>query len=212
MPTGPSRPGSSPGQEHQGQLPWGNDTDPPFGDGASVPPNGTSPYPKTLTYLGYVGDGRIFFSPMFWPRWDPKSGALLVVGNPTKYPSAIVPWAYTNYGINRYGAMPERPDGGRKPANLFRVGGDGNLSKLMLTRDTYNPSFDRDPSFLRGGGTYWFAKNGSMPEERDTYGGIVHASFADGHVEGFRRKDLMDLIDKAPKGEAPLFIDKYTVD
>ena len=199
-------------QENKGRLPWSFDIDPPFGDGASAPPFGASPYPKTLASMGYVGDGRVFFSPMFWPRYGNKQGALLVVGNPTKYPNSIVPWAYTNYGANRYGAMPNRPDGGRQPANLLRVGSDGNLSKLMLIRDTYEPGFDLAPSNLLGGGTYWFFNNGSTPPENRSYNGIVHASFADGHVKGFKRQALLDLINKAPGGGPPLFNNVYTFD
>lgn len=198
-------------QDFGGTLPWSEDDDPPFGDGVSSLPNSYSPYPKTLCILGYVSNGSVFFSPRFWPRWGEKERILLIVQEPSRYPSAIIPWAYTNYGVSRYGAMPSYSDrgGGRRPANLLKVAADGNLSKLMLTRDTYYAGYDQAPSNLRGGGIHWFANESNIPEEKDTYAGIVHAAFADGHAQGFRRDEMVKMSKSSTA--APMFYNVYTL-
>lgn len=192
--------------DFQGKLPFFVDYDPPFGNGASSAPNSYSHYPKTLCFLGYLSNGSAFFSPRYWPRWSPKDGATLVINNPTNYPSVIVPWAYTNYAVNRYGAMPSSRDE-RVAANLNKVGGDGNLSKLMLIRDSYTPDYDR-PSMRRGGGIVWFSNESNIPPLEDCYNGMVHASFADGHVEAVPRAEMLEG-SKASASE-PMFSNIYT--
>lgn len=191
--------------EYKGRLPYNVDYNPPF-----HMDNSYSPWPKTLCVLGYVSDGSVFFSPKFWPRWGNKESAQLVIRNPQNYPNSIVPWGYPNYGANRYGAMPNSQGDSRTPANLFRVAGDGNLSRLMLIRDTYDETYDKPPSILRGGGTHWFANASTIPKEEDCYAGIVHASFADGHVEGFRREKMVELMGSGTT--APMFYNIYTTD
>lgn len=191
-------------QEHRGSLPYLSDENPPF----DVSPNTYSPYAKTLIQLDYVSNSRAFFSPRFWSRWGKsyKDNALRALADPKGFTS-VTPWAYSNYGVNRYGAMPSWGDG-RKPANLHRVGSDGNLSSLVLIRDTYWAAYDQAPNNLYGGGVDWFAADDRLPEEKDCYGGLVYASFADGHVEGFQREKMVEMMQSG--NSAPVFKDVYT--
>lgn len=190
-------------QEHRGNLPYLSDENPPF----DMSPNFYSPYAKTLVQLDYVSNPFAFFNPRFWSRWGKsyKDSALRVLADPKRY-STVTPWAYTSYGANRYGAMPAWNDR-RKPANFYRVGADGNLSKLILIRDTYWAGYDQAPN-LYGGGVDWFSADNSLPEEKDCYAGMVYASFADGHVEGFQREKMIDMM-KSGNAE-PVFKDVYT--
>lgn len=182
--------------DHNAQLPWGSE----------VKESGvTYHYPKTLFRQGYVTDGRAFFSPRFWPFWADKEGVLLVLQNPEKFESVVIPWAYPSYAANRYGAMPTSTEG-RKPASLLRIAGDGNLSRLMLIRDAYNPTYAEN----YGRGTWWFANAGSLPLEKDTYAGMIHASFADGHVQTFSREEMTVMMQSGASD--PMFINVYTFD
>lgn len=183
-----------------GRLPYCTDYESPVG---SV----YSHYPKTLCWKGYMSNGMAFFSPRFWPRWGDKDGAVLVIGNPTKYPSAIVPWGYPNYAVNRYGAMPTSQDG-RRPVSLGSIAADGNLSKLMLLRDSYSPDNDK-ASMRRGGGFLWFSNESNIPLEADCYNGMVHATFADGHVEAIRRGQMVEM--SRAGAAAPMFNNIYTM-
>ncbi len=185
--------------EHNGRLPWGSDL-------GATPVH--SAWTKTLAVQGYVTDGTIFFSPKFWPRYGrgDKSGAYQVLRNPTKYLNSVIPWGYPSYGVNRYGAMPTSTDG-RKPASLTKVGEEGHLAKLILVRDVYQPTYDT-PSKPYAGGTWWFSNEANLPNPEDTYGGMVYASFADGHVEAFPRSTMIEMM---KSGTAmPLFHNVYT--
>lgn len=185
--------------EHKSRLPWGFDL---------ASDAGTSdPYPKTLFKEGYISDGRVFFNSKFWRRSENKEGGMLVITNPGKYANSIYPWANTTYGANRYGAMPRSNDS-RNAASLLKVATDGNLSKLMLTRDVYAP-LNNTPANRRGGGNWWFANEGFLPEENDTYAGMVHASFADGHAEAFTRETMLESMQSGTN--APLFNNVYTL-
>lgn len=84
--------------------------------------------------------------------------------------------------------------------------GDGNLSRLMLIRDAYNPTYAEN----YGGGTWWFANAGSLPLEKDTYAGMIHASFADGHVQAFPREEMTVMMQSGASD--PMFINVYTFD
>jgi len=193
---------------HQGYFPWTNDYNPPFGkkaDGSFY----NSHYPKTLAILGYITDGRVFFSPKFLPRWgrsEDRSGMYQILQDPKKFPGATIPWAYPSYAANRYGAMPVSTDK-RKPAQLTQVGRDGNLSKLMLIRDAYTAAQDT-PERRLGGGQPWFSNENYLPPPEDCYRGMVYASFADGHVEAFPRETMVEMM-KSGAG-APLFSNYYT--
>lgn len=176
-------------------------------------------YPRILVYFGHVTDPRIFFNPRAG-RWYENYQSTL--NNPAS--QAIVPWFYSNYGANRYGAMPMQgqpldsgnppQDGNRRPANLSRVAADGNLSKLILLRDVFDGRDDRDwipdADDNRGGGRIEFSQNRLLPPPRFQYGGRVHVSFADGHVQAIDADELREMVDNSVRGEAPLFHDYYT--
>ena len=159
-------------------------------------------YTRKLVLLGYIAQPRIFFGPLE-QKWYEKEGA-----NALRSPAsnATVPWFYTNYGVNRYGAMPydSSTDGSRKPASLIRVAAEGRLSALMLLRDNYDKSYPD-----RGGGNPWFTNAAKLPTAAKNYHGRVYASFADGHVEAFGYGEIKALMEK-PNGEPPLFKDLYT--
>jgi len=165
-------------------------------------------YTRKLVLLGYIRQPRIFFSPLAG-KWYETNG-MGALQNPNL--NSSVPWFYTNYGVNRYGAMPydSSTDGSRKPASLLRVASEGNLSALMLLRDNYDPSY-APPNEDRGGGRPWFSNAGYLPPASRNYNGQIHASFADGHVEAFRYEEIKALMEK-PKGEPPLFSERYTRD
>ncbi|HWL53537.1 MAG TPA: hypothetical protein VNQ90_13960 [Chthoniobacteraceae bacterium] len=196
--------------DHGGQLPWGLDNDPPFGDGEST----STAYPKTLAWMGYVRDARVFFSPLLWPRYGAngnKSSAMLVLSNPQYYKSAVLPWAHPSYGVNLYGAMPTRTSPPtRRPANLNRVATDGRLSQLMLTLDVYNPLHDTKARPLAGG-QYWFVTAAEVPPPELTYRGKVYAAFADGHVVAYPREEMISLLSSTPNFQPPLFKNHYTM-
>lgn len=160
-------------------------------------------YPRTLTALGYISDPTVFFGPQagqwYASHWN-------VLRNPRT--GSTVPWYYTNYGVNRNGAMPKNEKGYR-PARLSEVAADGNLSKLMLLRDCYDPSMDTATT-RRGGGVVFFAGTTEMPPPAKTYQGMVHATFADGHTVAYPRETLLELLKNNPQGEPPLFPKKYT--
>jgi prepilin-type processing-associated H-X9-DG protein len=183
--------------DHRGDLPF-------CYDDAVLP---KMSYPRLLALEGYVSDPMIFFSPLAG-NWQSKD-ELANLKNPSG--NAKIPWFYTNYAANRYGAMPYGWNAGstdkRHPANLNRVGGDGNLSKLMLLRDCYANSQSE-----RGGGTVWFDYTNYLPPVDRTFGGIVHASFADGHVEAFQHGEIRKLLNNPPDNTAPLFRNLYTKD
>ncbi len=187
--------------DHNARLPWSNDL--------ANHPNTSSPYNKTLCTLGYISDGRVFFNDKFWKRSSgDKNSALLVITQPEKFANSVRPWAYTTYGVNRYGAMPVSTDG-RKPAHLLKVARDGHLSKLILTRDVYQALNDT-PTNRSGGGTYWYSGDGFLPPQAETYGGNVHAGFADGHVESIHREKIAEMLKSGAK--APVFHNVYTMD
>jgi prepilin-type processing-associated H-X9-DG protein len=140
-----------------------------------------------------------------WRCWRTKN-ALRRPDIPT-----IIPWYFTNYGVNRLGAMPHsQDDDGRKPARLPVVGADGNMSKLMLLRDTYRAGYDTE-SNPYGGGICFFSWPGwpYTPPKHKTYGGMVHASFADGHVEAFTLSEVKKIAEQPPDG-ASQFQNRYT--
>lgn len=188
--------------EHKGNLPWSHDANPDFSSNGAY-------YPKTLMIFGYLSNPLIFVGPVQWRKMDAtwRKAWQTAASNPAKLHSTN-PWAHTTYAANRYGAMPSSGDG-RHPANLIRVGNDGNLSKLMLLRDVYNPRWDSSPNDLRGGGHTQFVRlDDSLPLEEDTFRGLVHATFADGHVEAIEWKKLKETTGQITT--EPLFFNKYT--
>jgi len=164
-------------------------------------------WPRLLVRSGYLSDPTVFFSPLA-NHWYEREGRV-ALRNPDA--DSLVPWCYPNYAVNRHGAMPygryngSYPDGSRKPARLSRVAKDGNLSKLMVLRDVYHPSYPD-----RGGGVESFTGSQFMPPPEKTYSGRVYASFADGHVEAFRRDEFRTLLNNAPAASPPLFTNLYT--
>src|SRR5690606_2495559 len=105
--------------DNKGSLPY-------FDHGSSVKLS----YPRYLAERGYVTDYRVFFSPKAGTWYDNYQGALR-----QPHIATVVPWYFTNYGANRFGAMPHaQDDGSRKPAMLSRI---EQPAKLMLLRDTY---------------------------------------------------------------------------
>lgn len=194
--------------EHDGSLPYAyyNDGDQP---GAPMKGNKVS-YPRLLVYYGYIQNPYIFFSPLAENWYQGNSALASAAAN------SISPWYYTNYAVNRYGAMPQSPTvDGRHPANLLLVINDGHASQLMLVRDSYNARYDRNHSSWSGGnggggGQIWFSDEAYTPPVEKTYNGVVHASFADGRVEAFQRDEIMTLQQSGVKKEAPLFHNVYT--
>ncbi len=185
--------------DHRSLLPWCNDLD--------AYPGLSTPWNKTLVQKGYIFDGRVFFNDKFWKRWDGRETALAIITQPERFPTAVRPWAYTTYGVNRYGAMPVSTDS-RQPANLLKVAKDGNLSRLMLTRDVYQLANDT-PSNRSGGGTYWFSGEGYLPPLEECYSGMVHAGFADGHVEAVPHQPMAEQLRSGTR--APVFHNVYTL-
>ncbi|HWL52321.1 MAG TPA: prepilin-type N-terminal cleavage/methylation domain-containing protein [Chthoniobacteraceae bacterium] len=161
-------------------------------------------YPRTLTALGYITDPSIFFGPQAGQWYTSYSKVL-------QHPQtgSTIPWYYTNYGVNRTGAMPKN-EKGYLPARLSDIASDGNLSKLMLLRDCYDASMDTATS-RRGGGVVFFAGTTEMPPPEKTYQGKVYATFADGHTVAYPREALIELLKNNPNGEPPLFGRKYIV-
>ncbi len=169
-------------------------------------------YTRKLVLLGYLDNPRVFFSPLAG-KWYEKGG-MGALSTPTA--NSSTPWFYTNYAVNRYGAMPydASVDGAaRRPANLNRVGADGNLAALMLLRDNYDRSYDVPGSADkdRGGGRPWFSGVGYLPPPAKSYHGQIYAAFADGHVQSFSYPEMVLLMEK-PKREPPLFNELYTRD
>lgn len=183
--------------DHQGLLPYSQANQ-------EVSASGTKEtYPRTLCMGGYVSDPTIFFSPLAEPWYrDLRS-----FQNPQS--NSISPWFYTHYAANRYGAMPYQ-EKNYGPANLWRVAADGNLSRLVLLRDNYRADYDT-PEQPYGGGLIWFSSGNDTPPPEKTYSGVVYASFADGHVEAYRREEIIQLLDNLPYKEPPLFSRLYTL-
>ncbi|HWL53681.1 MAG TPA: type II secretion system protein [Chthoniobacteraceae bacterium] len=183
--------------EHQGVLPYSQANQ-------EVSASGTKEtYPRTLCLGGYVSDPAIFFSPLAAP-WYLNTRAFQ---NPKS--NSISPWFYTHYAANRYGAMPYQ-EKNYHPANLRRVAADGNLSRLMLLRDNYRADYDT-PGQPYGGGLIWFSSGKDTPPPDKSYHGLVHTAFADGHVEVYRREEIIPLLDDLPYKEPPLFNRLYTL-
>ncbi len=183
--------------------------------------NGTLPYcdqgtklklsfPRYLAQKGYLTDYRALFSPLAG-SWYQERKYAYALRNP-QVPTEE-PWFYTNYAASRRGAMPHSlDDGGRKPARLPMVAQDGNLSKLMILLDSYRGGHDT-PEANFGGGICYFSSgpqgwNYTPPQSR-TFGGYVYASFADGHVERFRRETILQMRQQDATKE-PFFENRYT--
>ncbi len=188
-------------QDHQGSLPYS------YQDTSEIR---SMTYPRELMMKGYLNNPEVFFSPLVDP-WFRNAGVARNMAEPQR--DSVIPWYYTNYSANRNGAMPYRTDtdGTRRPANINRVASDGNLSRLILLRDSYEASWDNpdQDDRRRGGGRVWFSSEGYLPPEEKSYHDKIHVSFADGHVEAFSREDILPLL-RAANREPPLFNELYT--
>lgn len=159
-------------------------------------------YPRYLAERGYVTDYRVFFSPKAGTWYDNYQGALR-----QPHVATVVPWYFTNYGANRYGAMPHaQDDGSRRPAMLSRI---EQPAKLMLLRDTYRAGYDTEAEPFGGGICFFSTLTNYIPPPEKTFGGKVHAAFADGHVKAFDVSEINRMASR-PQEEAPLFRDQYT--
>lgn len=186
-------------QENNGNLPYSYRDRGPWPDF----PNQRTTYTRELAYFGYLENPEKTIIGPHHRGWD---GSTYETSTGLREPhrDVVVPWWYTNYGASRRGAMPYSADSPRRPANLLQVAADGNLSKLMLLRDVYRPRHAN-----RGGGSIFFSGAGYFPPEEFTYGGMVHASYADGHVRAFPREELRELLENARDGEEPEFRNTY---
>lgn len=180
--------------DHNGNLPWCTDNS--SGSTRTV-------FTRMLTLGGYISDPTVFFSP-WTDDWYMKDGLATVLSRPQN--ENINPWYYTNYGVNRYGAMPRQGDssGASKPANLFVVASADATSRLMLTRDVYDKGMSS-----RGGGVAWFNSTGFLPEPVDRQGyDKIHASFADGHTKAYTREEYEELLRRDSR-EDPFYTNTF---
>jgi len=146
-------------------------------------------YTRQLAQTGYVADGTIFFSPWGEKWWTAPAARLAALRNPAL--DSSLPWSSPAYGANSEGAMPTSPSttSAKNCAQLSQVGARGDLSKLMILRDVYNPN-----TADKGGGMIRFAGGSASayipkPEHRAGYR-FIQAAFADGHVEIFTPEEI----------------------
>lgn len=183
--------------DNQGNLPQMVAMDSP------IRPGYTIFWTRKLVYYGYIEDGSVLFRP--GNHWGRNHHNLQ---QPTV--DATIPWAYPSYGVNAYGAMPQKNRGTYNdyPANLFRVGGEA--SRLMLLRDIHHPAYmDRDY------GWYWWGGGESvtyLPQDDGGFNGMMSAAYADGHVESFRISELREILRKSSFSGSPVFNRVWTRD
>ncbi|HWL52940.1 MAG TPA: hypothetical protein VNQ90_10925 [Chthoniobacteraceae bacterium] len=181
--------------DHRGEFPWCTEDKPGGGS--------TKVWSRILTAGGYVSDPGIFFSP-WGPKWWRTKPLLSVLAKPQN--ENLNPWYYIGYGVSRNAVMPRRgmDNAKKRPANLSRMAADGVVSRLMILRDVYD---SRVPE--RNGGVAWFSRQVNVPEAVDRNGyELIHASFADGHVEVYTLKQY-EALSKTPAVQAPFYDGTY---
>lgn len=165
-------------------------------------------YTRQLALAGYVADGAIFFSPWGKQWWTTPAARMRALRNPALQSS--LPWSSPAYGANCEGAMPNSPSStvAINGAHLGQVAANGDLSRLVLLRDVYNPNTED-----KGGGMIRFVGGSSsasyLPRPKDRAGyRFIHAVFADGHVEKFTPEEIARFENNS--SEAPYFNRVYT--
>lgn len=179
---------------NRGQLPYAADDR----SLAGHPETSRGSYPRLLVLGGHINDPSVFFGPRSGQWYRDHMGAL---ANPSV--GSWVPWFYTNYGANRYGAMSRVPEDGSRIR--LRINQVENPSRIMVLRDVYDGSVGE-----RGGGSVIFARDQYMPPPSQTYGGRVFAAFLDGHVSSFNADELRLSLANDPRSGPPLYENLYT--